>query len=400
MCIRDSQSTDQQRDEVLNLAALPAMPATSTAIGASAMNALTTLSDFLNDAAFLARASARLFPQAKASRNDVTALHDWVMFRRMRPAFCNDVIAVAPTVSVEAFQVWHLRLRSGEELQILLKAMKAGHDEVFLKLQPKRVGILRYQDENTAPEESPARVLAMWQQAKPGAQVALARVWEATPEAGQGWQNHFRVREMLDEISALTKPPTAGNGAIATLKAAPGPLADGATDGGMLVVTIDKEEVVSTVVPHRVIMVPFRVAETLNKVLRANPQNGWAQIKSYLTAPPTSLNLITKDLLVHFDKGVLSQADKDALTKAKEEIVAKEIVGVESPSVYVAAVRLDADKLAAEVKPLAQHDAVCAVVDAHLYDVGGGPNIFQMSDADLGGAQVVSLVFVNVSTIN
>lgn len=398
--MRINQTTDQQRDEVLNLAALPAMPATSSAIGASAMNALTTLSDFLNDAAFLARASARLFPQPKSSRNDVTALHDWVMFRRMRPAFCNDVIAAAPTVNVEAFQVWHLKLRSNEELQYLLKAMKAGHDEVFLKLQPKRVGVLRYQDENTASEESPARVLAMWKQAKPGAQVALARVWETTPEAGQGWQNHFRVREMLDEISTLTKPPAAGNGAIATLKEAPGPLADGATEGGMLVVTIDKEETETTVVPHRVIMVPFRVAESLYKVLKVNPQGGWAELKSYLTNPPTSLNLITRDLLVHFDKGVLSQADQDALKKAKEEIVAKEIVGVESPSVYVAAVRLDADKLATDVKPAAQHEMVSKVLAANIYDVAGGPNVFQLTDTDLGGAQVVSLVFVNVSSVN
>lgn len=383
-----------RREEAISLAALPAQPDSSSATGAAALNALGHLSEFMDDAAFLARARARFFPAAKAKRSDVTAVHDWVMFRRMRPNFCCDAVAVPSGPTVEGFQVWHLKLGALKELELLLQALKKGDDAVFLKLAPKRVGVLRYQDEQAEPEESPARVLAMWKQARPGQKVALARVWETTPEAGQGWQNRTRLLGMLQQISALTTPPANGTGAIAALTQAPGPLADGSVDGGMLVVTLDQTE--ARLVPHRVILVPVSVAERLYKILNADPQKGWLQVQELLKGSATTVDLTTRSLIVPFDQGKLMPSDEAALKTALMEVVTAE-AGSQA-QVLQTALRLDATALAADVKPGPQHDVVCKALGASVFP--GGKSVFQLTDTDLGGAQVVSLVFVDATPVN
>lgn len=227
------------RRELLNMDALAAAPAVSSAIGSAALNALVTLADATDDPAFLARARRRLFPQLAASGVPVVkAVQDWVMFRRLRPTFCEPVCVRPVVPAVEAFQVWHLGVSSSEELQVLQNALDKSNANRLAQFKFRRVGILRYRDESDMAEESPALVHAMWELARPGTQVALARVWESDPGTGQGWQNHFRVRNMLQQIADLTRPPTRGDSAIAALPQAPAPLADNALDGGMLVVTI------------------------------------------------------------------------------------------------------------------------------------------------------------------
>lgn len=382
---------DALRLELVHLAALAAQPATSSATGASALNALTTLADALDDPALLARATARLFPVAKASRASVTAQHDWVMFRRLRPSFCCETVATPTAPTVEGFQVWHLKLRTLKELELIMQALKKGDDSVLLKFAPKRVGVLRYLEDSTEAQESPARVLAMWTQAQPGQKVVLARVWENTPEAGQGWQNHFRVRSMLEQISTLSQPPANGTGAIAALPKAPGPLAETTVDGGMLVVTLDDAQV--TTVPHRVILVSARIAELIYANLLKTPVSGWLLLQSLIKGPSSTANLTVRDLIVHFDQGLLRAADAVNLDKALDEVIQAEkgnILG----SYTLRGLRLDAAQLGADVQPQQQDEALLKHMDASGYG-DGGQRVFQLTDTDLGGAQVVSVVFVD-----
>jgi hypothetical protein len=323
-------------------------------------------------------------------------LHDWVMFRRMRPNFCCEDVAQAPATSVEAFQVWHLKVDTRKELLLVLRAMQQGNDEIFSKFVPKRVGVLRYQDDNTASEESPARVLAMWKQAKPSSQVAFARVWETAPETGQGWQNHARVKEMLDEISSLTKPPVAGTGAIAALKEAPGPLADGATDGGMLVVTMDVTDVKT--IPHRVVMLPKSLAESVISRFTKDPEEGWTNLLGKLDAAASG-KMPFEDLIVNFVDGKLDADSIKALDNSRQSMgnkLAEVSNGAQVVGRY--ALRLTSKSPAAEVDPVGQHKAIMDALAAIL--LPGMPDHFDVAATNLGSsAQVLSLIFFDINPV-
>ena len=223
---------------VLGMTGLSAMPEATSTVGAAAMNRLVALADANDDAAFLLRARKRLFPTLDAPKTQtVRAVHDWVMFRRARTHLCGPACDTKPALGVAAIQVWHLKLENLKLLPALTAALDKGDEKALAAFDFRRVGILRYRDESAFAEESADRVLAMWTAAQPAAQVILGRVWETRPTTGQGWQNPFRLRNMLEQIASLTKPPVRGDGALAAI-ATPSPkLADGALDGGMLVVT-------------------------------------------------------------------------------------------------------------------------------------------------------------------
>ncbi|MFZ5544479.1 MAG: hypothetical protein ACOZJZ_13040 [Pseudomonadota bacterium] len=228
-----------QRRKLLAMSALPAMPEPASTVGTNAMNALVALADAADDAALLVRSRKRLFPSLDAPKTQqVHAKHDWLMFRRARTHLCGPACTTPPALVLEAFQVWHLKLENEKNLGQLAKALDGGDAAALAQFDFKRVGLLRYRDESAFSEESPARVLAMWEAAQPATRVALGRIWESAPEAGQGWQNHFRLRNMLEQIASLTKPPLRGDGALAAIAPPPGVLDDKALDGGMLVVTL------------------------------------------------------------------------------------------------------------------------------------------------------------------
>lgn len=226
------------RQELLVMSALAGIPSPASALGASVMNTLLAIAEVTDDAAFLARARRRLFPTLGVlPAQQVRAVQDWVMFRRARTHLCGPLCAPLVVPAVEAFQVWHLRLETLKDLELLKAALDKGDAETLARFKFQRVGILRFRDESTFAEESADRVLAMWRLAAPAPQVVLGRVWESAPATGQGWQNHFRLRNMLQQISSLTRPPAAGEGALAAIPQPPPPLADGALDGGLLVVS-------------------------------------------------------------------------------------------------------------------------------------------------------------------
>jgi hypothetical protein len=225
---------DQQ---VMNLTGLAAMPQPSSGVGAAAMATLAALAEAADDPAFLLRARRRLFPLLDAPKSQtVRALHDWVMFRRARTHLCAPACTPAAT-GYEAFLVWHLKLDDAGQAQALAEALDKGDEGAVDQFTYKKVGILRYLGESSVSEESADAVLAMWRAAQPGAKVLLGRVWERTPTAGQGWQNHFRVRNMLDQIAGLTQPPPRGDSAVAAIALPSRRLGDSAFDGGMLIVT-------------------------------------------------------------------------------------------------------------------------------------------------------------------
>lgn len=265
------------RVRLANAEALSAAPSPVGGIGGAAMGTLSRLADFGNDAAFLARARRRLFPHLdQPALPVVKAVRDWVMFRQRRPGFCDPACVGEGAVGVDAFQVWHLCV-DPEALPRLAAALAKNDAQALAAFPFTRVGVLRYQHESQQPEETPAHVRALWRLAQPCARVALARVWENDPGTGQGWQNHFRLRGMLDAIAPLTEAPPQGGGVVGTLPRAPAPLADSALDGGMLVVTtgtIDTE-----VRLHAAVLLSY---ELLHKYLPALKQTGgpaWNELR-------------------------------------------------------------------------------------------------------------------------
>lgn len=226
------------RKQLLKMSGLAAMPALDSAIGGAAMNSLISIAEAADDPAFLARARRRLFPTLDTPVTErVRAVLDWVMFRRARTHLCCPQIPVPPIKALEAFQAWHIQVADAAALKALQDALDRNDTKQLAGYKFQRVGVLRYRDESTVAEESEAQIEAMWQQAQPGPQVVLGRYWEEAPTTGQGWQNHFRLRSMLDQISEITTPPVRGDGALARLQAVSPPLSDGALDGGFLVVT-------------------------------------------------------------------------------------------------------------------------------------------------------------------
>jgi hypothetical protein len=226
------------RQRLLDMSGLPAMPEPTSTVGVAAINTLVQLADVTDDAAFLLRSRQRLFPTIDAPKTQtVRAIHDWLMFRRARTHLCAPECQATTSVGIEAFQVWHLVVDNEDQLKKLTTALDNGDDKTLAAFAFKRVGLLRYRDESAYSEEPAERVLQMWTDAKPAAQVVLGRVWETAPTAGQGWQNHFRLRNMIEQISSLTKPPVRADGALAAIPLPSSKLADGSLDGGMLVVT-------------------------------------------------------------------------------------------------------------------------------------------------------------------
>lgn len=270
------------RLELATLNALSGMPAASSGLATRALNAITQLSEAMDDAAFFHRARQRLLPTAQASDTvAVKAVHDWVMFRRARPHFCDPVCtAPVPESLTEAFQVWHLRLKSVDQMIAFKEAVKTAGDAVWTQFAPKRVGVLRYLDDNTTPEETAGDVRAMWAASNPGNTVVLGRAWERTPQTGQGWQNRARLTEMVRTLQGMVQLPAAGGSVLGTLNKAPTALDDASLDGGMLLVTLDVMEVAS--ITHRLVVLDEKSHLSVTQALRRSPQEGWQRMERLL----------------------------------------------------------------------------------------------------------------------
>jgi hypothetical protein len=228
----------QTRGRLLGMNELAGMPESASAIGTAALNALAIVADAVGDVALLARARQRLFPtiEAPATRR-VRAKRDWVMFRRARTPLCGpECPAVA--VALEAFQVWYGKTNQ-KDLPRLARALESRNEAELARFRFVRVGLVRYRDESSFSEESPERLVAMWTALDASGKVALGRVWETAPVTGQGWQNHARLRNLLDQSSPPLQPPARGDSSLAAIQPPPGALDDRAFDGGMLVVTLD-----------------------------------------------------------------------------------------------------------------------------------------------------------------
>ena len=280
--------------ELIKAQGLPEAPQPASPVGAQALNSLVRLSTATQDSAFLARARRRLFPALQAPlRQDITAVLDWVLFRRRRPTFCDPVCAAPVPPQVEAFQIWHMQLDNADQLKTLQTALDQADAAALAQFEFKPVGVLRYRDDNTEPEESAAKVLAMWQQARPGPQVLLARDWQTTPMAGQGWPNHFRLQALLSQISALTQPPKPGDGVIATLPKLPSTLGQGALDGGMLVVT---GGAVAATAKHRVVFMTLSMWADLEPSFKRKPDEGWTALLNMLKGTSLPFADLTVDI--------------------------------------------------------------------------------------------------------
>ena len=388
------------RLELVTLNALSGMPVASSGLATRALNAITQLSEAMDDAAFFHRARQRLLPTAQAGATvAVRAVHDWVMFRRARPHFCDPVCtAPVPESLTEAFQVLHLRLKSVDQMIAFKEAVKSAGDAVWAQFPPKLVGVLRYLDDNTTPEETAGDVRAMWAASNPGNTVVLGRAWERTPQTGQGWQNRARLNDMLRTLQGMVKLPAAGSSVLGTLNKAPTPLDDPSLDGGMLLVTLDVIE--TQAVNHRVVMMRMDAYQRFLGGMRQQPDEAWKELADFLEKAHEAEGAVTNvveripDRMVQFSHAVLKATDQTLLQQDKAFMTS-----VPSDMGYgFQAYRVDARApLASGVQPAAQHQALCTLlgVSNMAPPSGGNDGVFQASVSDFGsGAQVLTVVGV------
>ncbi len=381
---------DQQTDEgdvagTITLARLQGLnqaPQPGSAIGAQALNTLVSLSEATSDSAFLARARKRLFPSLESSgQQDITAVLDWVLFRRRRPTFCDPVCVAPPKADVEAFQVWHIKVATKKELQALRSALDQDDADALAQFKLQPVGVLRYLNDSTQPEETAAKVNAMWQQASPGSQVVLGRAWETTPTAGQGWQNHFRLRAMLEQIASLTTPPPQGDGSVTTLAKAPAPLAGQSLDGGFIVVTTGaKEDTVTN--RHRVLLVGNGLWSDVEPSFeKGDPAGAFKELSELIK----SEGEVVIDLTLEVKNNTLTKAQQDKLAEADKAWILQN-GGGETPYSQTA-YGLQAQSVGTGEKPAQQTDAVADTLGASVAAA------YTVPIADLGdGADVMTVI--------
>lgn len=364
-------------DTLATLQGLAQAPQPASPLGAQALNTLVKLSEATQDSAFLVRARKRLFPALESSgQQDITAVLDWVLFRRRRPTFC-DPVCVAPVApDVEAFQVWHIKVSSPEELKALRNALDQDDAEALSQFKLQPVGVLRYLNDSTQPEETAAKVRGMWQQASPGSKVVLGRAWETTPTAGQGWQNHFRLRAMLEQIASLTTPPPQGDGSITTLAKAPAPLAGQSLDGGFLVVTTGaKDDTVTN--QHRVLLVGNGLwSDVEPSFQQGDPAGAFKELSELIK----SEGEVVVDLTLEVKDNTLTQAQQDMLAEADKAWILKN--GDDNPYAHTA-YGLQAQSVGSGEKPGQQTEAVADTLGASVAaaytvpigDLGGGADV-------------------------
>ncbi|RZL11916.1 MAG: hypothetical protein EOP40_00865 [Rubrivivax sp.] len=382
-----SEQDDGTRKTLATARALTEAPAAGSSLGSLALNVLVTLSDATDDPAFLVRARRRLFPALEAAgQQEVRAVLDWVLFRRLRPTFCPPVCAVATPPQIEAFQIWHATVSSAKQAKSLAEALDKGRDDALGKVKFRPVGVLRFRDDNTQSEEPASVVKAMWQQAQPGRQVVIGRAWETRPTAGQGWQNHFRLRTMLDQIADITAPPVQGDGAIATLPKPPGPLSSGGLDGGFLVVTIDaQDDAVYTT--HRVLFMSSSAWSRLEPSFKQSTASGWKQLTSLMESSDTPI----VDVSLQLADNALAAGDKQTLAASDQEMQDK----LESGNPYNRiAVRLVGKTLSEGEDPAKQHSAIAKALEA---SESGGYELKSVADLG-GGAHVMSIIVLDKIT--
>lgn len=380
-----NQAIDATRLDLANLAAMAAMPAITSIEGVNAMNAIVTLADVSDDPAFLVRARQRLFPNLDALKlQEVRGVHDWVMFRRARTHLSGPVSTQQLIPSIEAFQVWHLKVDGVEQLRLLAQALIKKDVAALAKFKFQRVGILRYRDESAYAEESADRVLAMWQAAQPASQVMFGRIWESAPTTGQGWQNHFRLRNMLEQIAPLTKSPENNSGAVAVVPAPPAPLADGALDGGMLVVTMDVAVVKAK--PHRVVALYGNIVfGQVLEMLKKDPAQGM-ELLNKAVADKSNMAL---NISLQFSGDQLDENSTKTLADANTEML--KLMGMHE-TITFSTLLIKAAQIESGVNPEDRHkEIVSKLGEANMHAIDSG--MLTVTATDLGaGAQLLTLV--------
>lgn len=378
---------DLERKTLVSLYGLPAMPELSSPLGAAALNALIQIADANNDPAFLARARARLFPNLdQPGGTGVKAVLDWVLFRRARTLLC--CAANAPVASgLEAFQVWHVKLADAAAVQQLSADLDSRDPSALARYKFQRVAVLRYRDANPVSEESAAQVLSLWQPIKPAPQVVLGRYWEQAPSSGQSWQNHLRLANMLDQITALTTPPTRGTGAISRLENPLPPLTEGGLDGGFLVATLATKLQLR---PQRVLLLPFTYHANLRPLFDTEPDGAWKQL----------LDIVARDTVRSQDLTLPFTAANqlEAASLAKLQDADRSMMSVRTDFGFeLWFMRINAASIDSGIDPAVRHQAVVdnlgkagTVIDRH------SDGSFTLSATDLGGgSQTASVVFYN-----
>lgn len=240
-----------------------------------ALTTLADLADLLDDSAFLARSRGRLFPDTTRNTQGVSvrATQDWVMFRRQRKAICDTSCQCDTPVSTDAYKTWHLKLDDIAELKLIVEAVdKNQFDLIKGRFNFKAVDVLHYEDASLSPTERTSQIRDDWEKANPGQTVLLGRIWETSPDRGQGAQNNMRLKRLIKLLAGIVDMPSTG--VIHAMTKAPTPLKDSQFDGGMLLVTADKN---TKTLKHRV----YVVSAAQQQIIVGNLQSG-AQVYEYL----------------------------------------------------------------------------------------------------------------------
>lgn len=344
----------------------------------AALNTLAEMADAIDEPAFLARARGRLFPDTATDKNTVSvrANLDWVMFRRQRKAICDTSCKCEPTITNDSYKTWHLKLDDVGELDILKQAID--HDQLDRlkgRFKFKMVDVLHYADAALNPVEKLNAIQTDWENANPGQTVLLGRIWETSPEKGQGAQNLLRLKRLVKLLDGTLDFP--GAGVLLSMQKPPQPLKDTQFDGGMLLVTADVEA--PTQVLHRVYIVSAAQEQEELGVIQSQGGKGiYDHLEKYAV----------KTMNLHINAAT-NAPDATELAALKTTYDAFQPMATET-------MVLVGKSATSSANAKAQFEAICNGIQ-RVPGIPGTGELFNVEDNDFGsGIPVATVIYFNV----
>lgn len=347
----------------------------------AALNTLAEMADAIDEPAFLARARGRLFPDTATDKNTVSvrANLDWVMFRRQRKAICDTSCQCEPTVTNDSYKTWHLKLDDVGELETLKEAID--HDQLDRlkgRFKFKMVDVLHYPDASLNPVEKLNTIQSDWENANPGQTVLLGRIWETSPEKGQGAQNLLRLKRLVKLLDGTLDFP--GAGVLLSMQKSPQPLKDTQFDGGMLLVTADVET--PTQVLHRVYIVSAAQEREELAIIQSQNGNGiYDHLEKYAV----------KTMNLHINPAT-NAPDATELAALKTMYDAFQPMATET-------MVLVGKSATSSANAKTQFEAICNGIQ-RVPGIPGTGELFNVDDNDFGsGIPVATVIYFNVENL-
>ncbi|MGB7924466.1 MAG: hypothetical protein WCF57_14590 [Pyrinomonadaceae bacterium] len=203
-----------------------------------ALKALDQISVVLKDATFVGRTSSKLFPPPPPPSEEliVRGTLDWVLFHRRRTARCSPDAPPPVVAATRRYALFHLKIRSVEELPFIREALQNSLDDVIEKLKFSQVAIVEFGAGVSAVISNPDDIKSDWEAVDPGDVLDYGAIASQGAAAGEGDALAAGRLNNLEQIVAASAPPVTD-----VLKSIPAPLAVQGTDGTIVLITEDAE---------------------------------------------------------------------------------------------------------------------------------------------------------------